>query len=330
MVGASCAFCIGLRGDDRRILGEPSVKILRGLTTFGDHLLDPLDLLAKPQGLNLRGGVVPGREVRTIQGLNRRDVVKPVRNLPRKVQSKESGPGELLPFPEICNEKASFTQAGDVFNLMEAEAPEVPNRPEGFVSVVPAEAMGGVFDHRDSVLARKAHDRGHIRRITTDVDGNDSLGLFGDLSGHVLRVYVDGCGVDVGEDNLGADRKRIRDRCHEGDARSDDLVARSEVCKFECDFEPGGCVGQEAGMLAIEELCSLFFQALDLVSQGEFPCPTAGLSQFRNGRFNLPKPSVLFRDGFLWLGQEEFNHSTHISRVDVFSHRVPGNSLCTG
>ena len=90
--------------------------------------------------------------------------------------------------------------------------------------------------------------------------GDDDLGPASDLPGDVGRVHVHGAGVNVCNDDFGADGERIGDGCDEGDGRGDDLVAGAEIGVAVAYLETGGGIGDEAGVLRLEQLRRLVLE----------------------------------------------------------------------
>jgi hypothetical protein len=87
---------------------------------------------------------------------------------------------------------------------VEAVGAKVTDGAELAAVVGAAETVGGILDDRDAFLPGQLHQRLHVHRIATDMNGDDRFGARGDLPGHVHRVQVDRIALDVGEDDPGA------------------------------------------------------------------------------------------------------------------------------
>ena len=60
--------------------------------------------------------------------------------------------------------------------------------------------LAGVFDDEEVMLFGDGHDFVHIGGDAEDVDGEDGLGVLGDLGFHLVGIDLEGFGVGVDHD----------------------------------------------------------------------------------------------------------------------------------
>ena len=75
--------------------------------------------------------------------------------------------------------------------------------------------------------------------------GNDHLGLRSDLLSNVLRIHIDGSGINVSENKLCSYCERICHCSNEGDCGNDNLVAFLKVGILVSDLKACGSVDNE-------------------------------------------------------------------------------------
>ena len=129
--------------------------------------------------------------------------------------------------------------------------------------------LARVLEHGDSPLAREGEDRGHVRGVAVEVDGQDGLRARGDRAGEALRVEVQGAGVHVHEDGAGA--RLQHGEAGEGgrDRGGDHLVAGAHTERAQGERERVGAVPDRHRVPRAERLGQLALEGLPLGAQDE-------------------------------------------------------------
>ena len=106
-----------------------------------------------------------------------------------------------------------------------------------------AEALGGVFDHRQAVAGGDGVDGVQVRRLAVEADGQDGLGAGAELGLDEAGVDVAGLGFDVDEHWGGADQDDDFGGGDEGEGGGDDLVPGADAKGHQADEQGLGTAG---------------------------------------------------------------------------------------
>ena len=77
----------------------------------------------------------------------------------------------------VHQDRPAVAEAAQVLGGVEGERPEAAlagERPDGTALVESPVRLAGVLEHGDSPLAREREDRGHVRGVAVEVDGQDA------------------------------------------------------------------------------------------------------------------------------------------------------------
>lgn len=135
--------------------------------------------------------------------------------------------------------------------------------------VAAAQALGRVFDDRQSVLVGDGVDGVHVGALAIQRDGNDGASARGDGGFQPGGVQGVGARVDVDVDGLGAQQGDGLGRGDVGEARGDDLVARPDPQRHLGDLQSIGAVGDGDAVPGAGIGGQAFFQLGDFRPQDE-------------------------------------------------------------
>ena len=152
------------------------------------------------------------------------------------VVAGEDGAAVAIATQRFAGEEAGAAQGAEVAALTAA--------------VGGAEALGGVFDHREVAMAGgDGVDGVQVRRLAVEADGHDGLGAGADLGRDQGRVNVAGVGFDVDEHRGGADQDDDLGGGDEGEGGGDDLVAGTDPKGHQADEQGLGAAGDGDAVL---------------------------------------------------------------------------------
>jgi len=140
--------------------------------------------------------------------------------------------------------------------------------------VAGAEALRGVFDHRDAVLGSDGVDGVEVGALAVQAHRDDGLGLGRDGGFEQRRVEVVGARIDVDIHRLGTEYGDGLGGGDVGEARGDDLVAVGHADCHLGDLQGVGAVGAGDAVLGADKGGELFFQfghfgAKDVLAMGQ-------------------------------------------------------------
>ena len=111
---------------------------------------------------------------------------------------------------------------------IEREAADRAERADAATPALGSVRLRGVLEHGETVPVRDRHDRIHVARMAVQVDRDDGARPGGDPRFEACRIELPGLGIRVREHGRG--RAIVNDvrGGHEGQARNDHLVARTD------------------------------------------------------------------------------------------------------
>src|ERR1700739_1855687 len=173
----------------------------------------------------------PRRQMRELCVQDRRlDAVHPAANslhdvlVFTTVTSKSSRPPRQMVI--VCNKASGIPVRAKIFTGIKRERSDIAKRPNDSPSVFGRMGLGAVFNDPQVVPTRDRHDRVHVRRLTVEMDRNDTDGCRSNLRFNLRGIDREGLVICVAKDDSPAslsDGLRGRDP---GVSSGDDLVAR--------------------------------------------------------------------------------------------------------
>src|SRR5690606_28815026 len=126
-------------------------------------------------------------------------------------------------------DRARITKGAEALARLEAEAADVPDRPDTGSTVTRPDGLCAILDHSVPVLLGDRHDGIHVCGLPVKVHGDDRLGIRGDQSPQLVRIDVARAPIDIAESNP---RSTVRYRfggSEKAGCRNDDFVAGADA-----------------------------------------------------------------------------------------------------
>ena len=123
-------------------------------------------------------------------------------------------------------DEACVAHGAEVFGGVKAEGGEIAEGSGGDGVPCGSEGLGGVFDEEEIVLVLESGEGIHIGALAVEVDWEDGFHVVGggglEKLGYGGGAEVEGCGVDIGEEDAGTGAKDGRGRGKKAEGRGDD------------------------------------------------------------------------------------------------------------
>ena len=173
--------------------------------------------------------------------------------------------------------------AAEVLAGEEAEGAGIAHAAGLLAADVGAEGLGTVLDDFEIMLVGNRLDGRHIRRLAEQVYRDDRLGLCGHGRLDLVRVDIEGLGIDIDEHRRGAD---VEDRLgggDEGERGGDDLVAFADASGDQCQVQGVGAGGAADSMGTAQVGSGFFLEGTHVGAEdelGRFQCLQQALVDF--------------------------------------------------
>src|SRR5947209_220596 len=105
----------------------------------------------------------------------------------------------------IGDNGAGLAVGAEVLAGIETEAATQAKGPRPALAIASGVSLGGVLDHRNTVVAAHFQKRSQIARLAVEMDRQDGPGAWGDPGGDLRDVHRVGDRIDVHEYRRGAD-----------------------------------------------------------------------------------------------------------------------------
>ena len=151
--------------------------------------------------------------------------------------------------------------------------------------IAPAGPNLDAFEQDFAMLVATGLDGRDIGGLAIQVHKDEGLGGFAGLgflfddSTRERGIHVPAAFFGIDEDGLGPEISDGRGGRDEGQRRTQDFVARTDVCKTQREMQGGGAGRDSDGILGADELGEIFFKGVEIWSRRRDPI---GLESFQD------------------------------------------------
>ena len=125
----------------------------------------------------------------------------------------------------VGGDQAAIAGSAEIFGRKETEAAKIAEGSGEAAVVARADGLRGVFHDKKIFGFGDGEDGSEIGGKPEEMDGHDGFGVCGDGGFDIFGIEIEGDGIDVDEDGLGAELEDGAGGGNEAEGSGDDLVA---------------------------------------------------------------------------------------------------------